>query len=102
MELKTVWIGLLLATAALAVSPSAEAHECANYSGCDASNCPEGEDHDHTDYNRVGRDGHCESSSHPEDPNGCSIFGIDDWPELVCDLIDGRNLEVLPVVSPVL
>lgn len=80
---------LMLATSATTILPTAAAHTCASYNGCDATACKEGEDHDHTNYNTVTRDEHCSSSSTPKDEDGCTIFGVDDWPSIVCNLIDG-------------
>lgn len=64
----------LIATALPLVAQPVAAHECAAYEGCDASTCKDGENHEHLDQNRIGRDEYCKSSSTPEDPP-CKVAG---------------------------
>lgn len=61
-----ITMALLLVVAALSILPTASAHDCAAYNGCDAGACTEGEDHNHKDYNYVERDETCSSKAEPK------------------------------------
>ena len=99
---RTLLAGLLVAVAAASVAflaPSASAHTCAAYDGCDAGACKDGEDHDHTDYNYVQKDEHCSSKKAP--PTGSCEYNDIELPGIVCELIEPegaisiRNLDGL-------
>lgn len=78
----------LVAFAGLALAaPTVAAHTCSSYEGCDAQNCPDGEDHKHTDKNWVADDEYCESSARTTDPESCEYNGIE-FPAIVCRLIE--------------
>lgn len=85
-------VAVLVAFAGFVLAgPTATAHTCAAYEGCDASNCPDGEDHDHTDKNYFADDEHCSSTSKPpRDPESCDYFGIT-WPPIICRIIEEGN-----------
>lgn len=87
MRTNGIIVALMLSLISLAAVPTATAHTCAAYSGCDAETCVDGENHSHTDYNYWPfEDESCTSSADPKDPSGCEFLGLD-WPELVCDLV---------------
>lgn len=84
----------LLATAALTCfAPTALAHDCEAYTGCDASACKDGENHKHVDKNWIGDDESCESREKDQDggDKGCEFLG-EDWPERVCELVNERPI----------
>lgn len=81
---------LVLATFVVVAAPTATAHECKAYDGCDAGGCKEGEDHEHTDYNYVERDEYCKSSSTPP-PEPC-IIADREFPPAICAIIDPESL----------
>lgn len=101
-NLWTLFLACIIAVAGLANLPSVSAHECESYDGkkCDPDGCKDGENHKHTHLRRwyEGDDESCTSSVTPNDPNGCSILGVDDWPEALCDILD-ENLRAPAAVE---
>jgi len=82
---------VLVLQALVLVVPTASAHTCAEYSGCDANACKDGEEHDHTDYNYVERDEHC--SSHAKQIGDCQAAGVT-LPQVVCNIVAGNVTRV--------
>lgn len=77
----------LLGAVMLPLAPPASAHTCSAHEGCDASNCPDGENHDHTDYNAGTEDDHCSSSADAGD--GSCRYPTEDvkLPPAVCEIL---------------
>lgn len=89
-KLSAFVLSVILAISAVGFAlPSAAAHTCKAYDGCDAGACKDGENHDHTDYNHFTKDEHCSSTEKKPDPpkGSCEYFGVT-WPKVVCDIIE--------------
>lgn len=78
----------LVATTVIYAPAPASAHSCASYQECDARDCPEEENHDHTDYNHIGKDEHCKSEVEQEEK--CYIAGEQYHPKF-CALVPGED-----------
>ena len=80
----------LLGALLLTFVPAASAHECAAHEGCDASDCPDGENHAHTDYNDDTEDEYCKSSADAGD--GTCRYPVEDvkLPPAVCEILGYR------------
>lgn len=97
MRSVAVMAALLLVTSML-VLPSAQAHKCANHepTACNAADCPEGEYHDHTDYNENEEDYHCSSQARPpgKHPDSCEYYTLH-HPPTVCRLLGENDTKVM-------
>lgn len=82
---------LLVGSVFLAMAPLASAHTCAAHEGCDASSCPDGENHSHTDYNAGIEDDTCSSTT--ETGDGSCYYPTEDahLPPVVCDLLGYKS-----------
>lgn len=69
----------------LASVPGGQAHTCQSHdpTECNAGQCVEGENHEHTDFNEDQEDSYCKSE---RDPYECKFFGRY-WPEETCKLL---------------
>lgn len=104
--------GIIVAAAMLAlvgsvlIVPPASAHTCASYYGCDPHTCKDGEEHDHTQYNYVRRDEHCEShaakpadpTQGPPPPGWCTVLVVPNVPPSVCKLL-GNSTDLQRIMS---
>ena len=85
--MKAFYLIAIVLAAAIAATPPAAAHECANHdpAKCDAGNCPDGEYHQHVDYNDDTEDEFC--ASEPNPPTGdCQYYGMT-HPPVVCSVL---------------
>lgn len=88
---------IAVATVAVVIATPASAHECANHdpNACNASDCPEGEDHEHIDYNADHEDYYCRSSSaSAAQPGSCTYYGLE-HPPRVCRLLEERTVSTV-------
>lgn len=90
-------VALLMTTSVLAL-PTSVAHKCANHepAACNAGDCPDGEYHDHTDYNEDEEDYHCSSEARPPGPHpdSCHYYNLH-HPPTVCRLLGENDTKVM-------